>query len=76
MLAHNVPSFDVAWIGRGALHRRLHHIGRSDFEIRLDHRPDRVVELGEIILFPAVKIRVPVPGRMPARAPRAKHEEI
>ena len=76
MLAHNVPGFDVAWIGRSALHCRLHHIWRVKLEIRFDHRPDRVIELGEIILFPAVKIRVPVPGRMPAGALCAKHEEI
>src|SRR4029079_13484152 len=34
-----------------------------------------VVEQSEFVLFPAVKIRVPMPGRMSARALCAEHEE-
>ena len=76
MLGDDVTGLDVARVGRRALHGRLHDIGRFDFEVGFNHRPDRVVEQSELVLFPAVKIRVPMPGRMPARALCAEHEEI
>ena len=72
----DVASLDVARIGRCALHRCLYDIWRFDLKLRFNHWPDRVVEQSEFALFPAVKIRVPVPGRMPARALCAEHEEI
>ena len=49
--------------------------GAFDFEVGFNHCPDRVVEQREFVLFPAVKIRVPMPGRMPARALCAEYEE-
>ena len=76
MPGDDVTGFDVARIGRRALHSCLYDIGRFDLEVGFNHWPDRVVEQSEFVLFPAVKIRVPMPGRMPARALRAEHEEI
>ena len=76
MLGDDVTGFDVARIGRSALYGRLYDIGRFDLEVGFNHWPDRVVEQSERVLFPAVKIRVPMPGRMPTRALRAEHEEI
>ena len=76
MLGDDVTGFDVARIGRRALHRCLYDIGRFDLEVWFNYRPDSVVEQSEFVIFPAVKIRVPMPGRMPARALRAEHEEI
>ncbi len=76
MPGDDVTGFDVARIGRRALHSRLYDIGRFDLEVGFNHWPDRVVEQSERVLFPAVEIRVPMPGRMPARAACAEHEEI
>ena len=76
MPGDDVTGLDVARIGRRALHSRLYDIGRFDCEVGFNHRPDRVVEQSERVLFPAVKIGVPMPGRMPARAACAEHEEI
>jgi len=76
MPGDDVTGLDVAWIGRRALHGCLYDIGRLDFEVGFNHCPDRVVEQSEFVLFPAVKIRVPMPGRMAARALCAEHEEI
>ena len=76
MPGDDVTGLDVARIGRCALHGCLYDIGRFDFEVGFNHCPDRVVEQSEFVLFPAVKIRVPMPGRMPARALCAEHEEI
>ena len=76
MPGDSVTVLDVARIGRRALHGCLYDIGRLDFEVRFNHWPDRVVEESEFALFPAVKIRVPMPGRMPAGALCAEHEEI
>ena len=76
MPGNNVTSLDVARIGRCALHRCLYDIWRFDLKLRFNHWPDRVVEQSEFVLFPAVKIRVPMPGRMSARALCAEHEEI
>jgi len=76
MLGDDVTGLDVARIGRRALHGCLDDIGRFDCEVGFNHCPDRVIEQSEFVLFPAVKIRVPVPGRMPARAACAEHEEI
>ena len=75
MFGDDVTSLDVGRIGRRALHCCLYDIGRFDCEVRFDDRPDRVVEQSECVLFPAVKIRVPMPGRMPAGALCAEHEE-
>ena len=75
MPGDDVTDLDVARIGRRALHCCLYDIGRFDFEVGFNHRPDRVVEQSEFVLFPAVKIRVPMPGRMPAGALCAEHEE-
>ena len=76
MPGDDVTGLDVARIGRRALHGCLYDIGRFDLEVGFNHGPDRVVEQSEFVLFPAVKIRVPMPGRMPARALCAEHEEI
>ena len=76
MPGDDVTGLDVARIRRRTLHGCLYDIGRFDFEVGFNHWPDRVVEQSEFALFPAVKIRVPMPGRMPARALCAKHEEI
>ena len=76
MPGDDVASLDVARIGRRALHGCLYDIGRFDCEVEFNHCPDCVVEQRELILFPAVKIGVPVPGRMPARALGAEHEKI
>ena len=76
MPGNNVTSLDVARIGRCALHRCLYDIRRFDLKLRFNHWPDRVVEQSEFVLFPTIKIRVPMPWRMSARALRAEHEEI
>src|SRR5207248_5780332 len=76
MPGDDVTGLDVARIGRRALHGCLYDIWRFDFEVGFYHCPNRVVEQSEFVLFPAVKIRVPMPGRMPARALCAEHEEI
>ena len=76
MPGDDVASLDVGRIGRRALHGCLHDIGRFDCKVGFNDRPDRVVEQCKFVLFPAVKIRVPMPGRMPARALCAEHEEI
>jgi hypothetical protein len=62
MLGDHVTGLNVARIGRGALHSCLDNIWRFDLEIGFNHRADRVVEQSEFVLFPAVKIRVPMPG--------------
>ena len=76
MPGDDVTGLDVARIGRRALHGCLYDIWRFDFEVGFYHCPNRIVEQSEFVLFPAVKIRVPMPGRMPARALCAEHEEI
>jgi len=76
MPGDDVTSLDVGRIGRRALHGCLYDIGRFDCEVGFNDWPDRVVEQSELILFPAVKIRVPMPGRMPARALCAEHGKI
>ena len=76
MLRDDVTGFNVARIGRCALHGCLYDIGRFDLEVGFNDWADRVIEQGEFVLFSAIKIRVPMPGRMPARALRAEHEEI
>ena len=76
MPGDDVTGLDVARIGRCALHGCLYDIGRFDLEVGFNHCADRVVEQSEFVLFSAVKIRVPMPGRMPARALCAEHEEI
>lgn len=75
MPGDDMTDLDVAGIGCRALHGCLYDIGRFDFEVGFNYCPDRVVEQSEFVLFPAVKIRVPMPGRMPARALCAEHEE-
>src|SRR6476469_431363 len=75
MPGDDVTGLDVARVGRCALHGCLYDIGRFDFEVGFNHWSDRVVEQSEFVLFPAVKIRVPMPGRMPARALCAEYEE-
>lgn len=75
MPGDDVTSLDVARIGRRALYGCLYDIGRFDCEVRFDYWPDRVVEQSEFVLFPAVKIRVPMPGRMSAGTACAKYEE-
>ena len=75
MPSDDVTGLNVARIGRCSLHGCLYDIGRFDFEVGFNHCPDRVVEQSEPVLFSAVKIRVPMPGRMPARAACAEHEE-
>ena len=76
MLSDDVTGLDVARIGRCALHGCLYDVRRFDCEVWFDYRPDRVVEQSELVLFPAVKIRVPMPGRVSARAACAECEEI
>src|SRR5262245_22219701 len=76
MPADDVTSLDVGRVGRRALHGCLYDIGRFDCEVGFNDWPDRVVEQSELILFPAVKIGIPMPGRMPARALCAEHEKI
>ena len=76
MSGDDVTSLDVGRIGRRALHGRLYDIGRFNCEIGFNYWPDRVVEQSEFVVFSAVEIRVPMPGRMPPRALRAEHEEI
>ena len=75
MPGDDVTGLDVARIGRCALHGCLYDIGRFEFEVGFNHWPDRVVEQSEFVLFSAVKICVPMPRRMPARALCAEHEE-
>lgn len=76
MPGDDVTSLDVAWIGRRALHGCLYDIGRFDCEVGFNHCSDRVVKQSELVRFPAVKIRVPMPGRMPTGALGAEHEKI
>jgi len=76
VLADDVPGIDVGWICCGALNSRLHYVGCLNLEIRLDHRTNRIVKQGKFVRFPAVKIRVPVPGRMSAGTARAEHEKV
>ena len=75
MPGDDVTSLDVGRIGRCALHGCLYDIGCFDCEVGFNHWPDRVVEQSEFVFFSAVKIRVPMPRRMPARALCAEHEE-
>ena len=75
MLRDDVTGFNVARVGRRALHGCLYDIWRFDLEVGFNHRADRVVQQSEFILFSAVKIRVPMPGRMPAGALCAEDEE-
>lgn len=76
MPGNDVTGLDIVRIGRRALHGCFYNIGRFDCEVGFNHCSDRVVEQSEFVLFPAVKIRVPMPGRMPARALCAEHEKI
>jgi len=76
MPGDNVTSLDVARVGRRTLHGCLYDIGCFDCEVGFNHWPDCIVEESEFVLFPAVKIRIPMPGGMPAGALRAEHEEI
>ena len=76
MSGDDMTGVDVARVGRRALHRCLYDVGRFDLEVRFNYWPDRFVEQREFVLFPAVKICVPMPGRMPAGALCAEHEEI
>ena len=75
MSGDNVADLDVARIGRCALHRCLYDVRRFDLKLRFNHWPDRVVEQSEFIVFPTVKIRVPMPGGVSARTLCAEHEE-
>src|SRR4051794_24738897 len=76
MPGDDMTRFDVARIGRRPLYGCVYDIRRFNVEVGFNYRADRVVKQSEFVLFAAVKIRVPMPRRMPAGAPRAEHEEI
>ena len=65
MPGDDMTGFDVARIGRRALHGCLYDIGRFDLEVGFNHRADRVVEQIEFVLFPAVKYLFQCQGECP-----------
>ncbi len=76
MPGDDVAGLNVARIRRCALYRCFEDIRRFDLKLGLNHWADRVVDQSEFILFPAIKIRVPMPGRMSAGALCAEDKEI